>query len=335
MAIELDLNNIPTDPEELAKAFSQIEAGETISDTSAPDTKAEATDTAKDDAAGQKQDEQTDLPAGDTEPAGVATKDGKHVIPYSVLKSERERASRAEQLAKDAQDRIAALEEQVKQSTTGTNQGANTGESARTNQAPAVDDLSPEDLEALKEDFPTVYKGLKAMEAKAAALERQLATVNESVAKQEAVEARTVADQVQDAIDSVPKLAHIQATNPEAFEMAKQFDAMLKAQPAWQGKSLADRFAKAAEMVESALGAIELPGQSQPTAAELKDAALKKAAAAAKGSKSVPTSLSDFPVGSPAASDELMAVEQMTQHQLAEKLSRMTPEQQDAYFASL
>ena len=335
MAIELDLNNIPTDPEELAKAFSQIEAGETVSDTSATDTKAQAADEVKNDATQAAEPKQDDLQAGDTEPAGVATKDGKHVIPYSVLKSERERASRAEQLAKDMQDRLAALEEQVKQSANGTNQGANTGESARTDAVPNVEDLSPEDLEALKEDFPTVYKGLKAMEAKATALERQLATVNESVAKQEATERRTVADQVQDAIDSVPKLAHIQSTNPEAFEMAKQFDAMLRAQPAWQGKSLADRFAKATEMVESALGAIEVPGQSQPTAAELKDAALKKAAAAAKGSKSVPTSLSDFPVGSPAASDELEAITSMTQHQLAEKLARMTPEQQDAYFASL
>ena len=62
------------------------------------------------------------------EPQGIATKDGKHVIPYSVLKSERDRATRAEQLANEMQERVKALESMVQSG----NQGAKQGESART-----------------------------------------------------------------------------------------------------------------------------------------------------------------------------------------------------------
>ncbi len=345
--IDIDLNNVPSDPEALNKVFEQLESGVSTDDPKPADpapkdnTPPVSATQGSDDPA--KKDQQTEpqgnaAPAADEqgEPAGVATKDGKHVIPYSVLKSERDRASRAEQVATEMKERVAALEAQVQQQS----QGAKPGESARTPPAdPAVSDLSPEDLEALKEDFPTVYKAVTAAMAHAKALEAKLKPVEESVQTAEADRQRTVAEQVQDAIDSVPKLAHLQAADKDAFELAKQFDANLRGQKAWSEKPLAERFTKVVEMVEAALGPINVPGQtppaSQPSAEDLKKAAQAKAAAASKSAASVPTSLSEFPAGQSPAQDEREAAENLSVLQLADKFASMTPDQMDAYFRTL
>lgn len=336
MSIELDLNT--TDPEQLAKVFEQLSSGETpvTKEPETPPPAATDEQTKVDPATDQAQQAKQGQAEPEQEPQGIATKDGKHVIPYSVLKSERDRATRAEQLANEMQERVKALESMVQSG----NQGAKQGESARTDQQqPTVSDLSTEDLEALKEDFPTVYKAVMASMAAADRLAAQLQPVQETVRNAEADAARTAQETVQDAIDAVPKLAHIQASNKEAFELAKQFDATLRTQSAWADKPLTERFAKITEMVESALGPIELPGKpaaSQPSAEDLRKAAQAKAAQAAKASRTdVPTSLSEFPVGQHAAQDEREAAENLTALQLADKFSSMTPDQMDAYFRTL
>lgn len=333
MSIEFDVNT--TDPEQLAKVFEQLENGETPV-VKEPDPQPAETATVKNDpVTDETQQAKQGQAATEPEPEGVATKDGKHVIPYSVLKSERDRATRAEQLANEMAEKVKALE-----AAQSGNQGAKQGESARTDpQQPTVSDLSPEDLAALKEDFPTVYKAVMASMAAAERLAAQLQPVQETVRNAEAEKERTAQESVQDAIDSVPKLAHIQASNKEAFELAKQFDATLRTQKAWADKPLSERFAKVAEMVESAIGPIDVPGSkatSQPSAEDLRKAAIAKAAQAAKASRTdVPTSLSEFPAGQNAAQDEREAAETLTPLQIAEKFASMTPDQMDAYFQNL
>lgn len=341
MAIELDLNNLSDNPEDLQKVFEQLESGAEPAAAAPKDPEPAPKDEDKgqsndDPASNEQQKAEQGQTDNEADAAGVATKDGKHVIPYSVLKSERDRASRAEQIAREATERVTALEAQLKSG----NQGANNGEGARTDpQQPTVSDLSAEDLEALKEDFPTVYKAVMASMAAAKALESKLQPVEETVRNAEAERERTAAESVQDAIDSVPKLAHIQATNKDAFELAKQFDATL-AKRSFRGL-LAQALCvlKVAEMVESAIGPIELPGSTQkasPSAEDLAKAAKVKAEQAAKASRTnVPTSLSEFPAGQHAAQDEREAAEQLTHQQLAEKFSSMNADEMDAYFRSL
>jgi hypothetical protein len=269
---------------------------------------------------------------------GVATRDGKHIIPYSVLKTERERAARADQLLQDANQRIAELQSQLAGNGS---KGANTGEGARTatgEPAETTDDIPADDLAALKEDFPTVYAALMKANERTQALEAKLKPVEETVRTQEQNQARSAAEQVQEAIDSVPKLAHIQSTDPNAFAQAKKFDAMLREDPTWEGKPLTERFAKVVELMEAARGPINIPGRttapsSTQTTESIKQAARTKAASASAAH--VPTSLSDFPAGQPAASDELQAIEQMTPQALAAKFASMDPDQMDAYFQSL
>lgn len=333
MSIEFDVNT--TDPEQLAKVFEQLESGETPVAKEPEPAPAEVVTVKNDPAPDETQQAKQGQAATEPEPEGVATKDGKHVIPYSVLKSERDRATRAEQLANEMAEKVKALE-----AAQSGNQGAKQGESARTDQQqPTVSDLSPEDLAALKEDFPTVYKAMMVSMAAAERLAAQLQPVQETVRNAEAEKERTAQESVQDAIDSVPKLAHIQASNKEAFELAKQFDATLRTQKAWADKPLSERFAKVAEMVESTIGPIDVPGgkpTSQPNAEDLRKAAIAKAAQAAKASRTdVPTSLSEFPAGQNAAQDEREAAESLTPLQLAAKFSSMSPEQMDAYFQTL
>lgn len=325
-----------TDPEQLARIFEDLEKGENpapqAAETKPPE---QAATTTNDQVTTEQQEAKQAQAAIERDPDGVATKDGKHVIPYSVLKSERDRATRAEQVAAEMRERVAALEALQSRGS----QGAKDGESARTEQKPIESDLSQEDLDALKEDFPTVYKAVIGAMAAAKALEAKMQPVEASVRSQEAERAQSATETVQDAIDSNPKLAHLQATDAEAFDLAKQFDATLRAQPAWADKSLSERFAKVTEMVEATLGAIDVPGSkpaSQASAEDLRKAAVAKAQAAAKATRTnVPTSLSEFPVGQPAAQDEREAVEQLSQLQLADKFGRMSPAEMDAYFSEL
>jgi hypothetical protein len=262
------------------------------------------------------------------EPEGIATKDGKHVIPYSVLQSERTRAAQAERDLQEARTQLAALQAAATDpKPTAKDGGADT---------PEVSKEDEDRLALLEEDFPTVAAELKAtreLVKSLAAKLKPLETSTEEAAQQRAAE---TAMTVQEAIDSVPKLAHIQAASPEAFELAKQFDNTLRERADWAGKPMNERFAKVIELVESSIGEIKVPGHSP--SAESKDPAALKAAAAAKvatAPKAVPTSLSQFPAGDPAAADEVAAVEQMSTAQLASKMARMTPAQLDAYFASL
>ncbi|QOJ19496.1 MAG: hypothetical protein HRU77_01560 [Gammaproteobacteria bacterium] len=347
MSTEFDINNVSDDPEEWMKAFNQLEAGEALPPDAdkeqKQETKTEETQESKSDANDSVKQDNDKKPDNDqvgeqnNEPDGVATKDGKHVIPYSVLKSERDKAARAEQLLKETQQKLADLEAKQQANASGTN----TGENVRADdQNQATEDLSAEDLEALKEDFPTVYKAYQAAMAKTAQLEAKLNPVEQSVKEMEEVSQRTTKQDVQDAIDAVPKIAHIQATDAEAFELAQQFDKTLRNQPFWEDKPLTERFNKVAEMVENALGrTIEVPGSNKTnsmSAEQMAKAARDKAASMAAASKSnVPTSLSEFPAGTHAAADERSALENMTTLQLAEKFAGMSAEQMDEYLQSL
>ena len=331
---QIDMN----DPTALAAMFDKLEQGQEIAvEPKVEPVKEEAQAEAKtqsDGLDGKEASKQTEVI--ESEADGVATKDGKHIIPYSVLKADRDRATRAEQALRETQEKLVALEASVKAGTS-----VKAGELANPTQQDASA-LSDEDMAALKEDFPTVYKGLMAMQAQAATLKAQLKPVQESVQQAEVNRALTVADQVQEAIDATPKLAHIKATNPEVFDLAKQFDNTLKGQAAWANKPLSERFAKVVELVEQASGAITIPGQAktppvaQKTAEELKAEAKAIADVSAKANKSsVPTSLSEFSAGEAVAKDELEMVTNMSSLQLAAKFAAMSPDKLEAYLKNL
>jgi hypothetical protein len=338
--IQVDLNNISDNPEDLVKAFEQLESGDPAGDESAGLSSGGEAETKP----GGKEPEKVDQQAAEaarndqdeSSASGVATRDGKHVIPYSVLKSERERASRAELMLNEMKERLSYLEGLAK---SGSEKAKDEGADASTSGERPAGDFSDADLETLKDDFPTVYRAVKASMAKAAQLEAALKPIKDTAEATEAERARSTAESVQEAIDSVPKMAHIQANNAEAFELAKQFDRTLREQAVWRDRPMSERFQKVTEMVEAALGTIDVPGAaqgSQTNTGDLSAKAKAKAAAAVKSSGSgVPNSLSEFPAGQHAAQDEREEAQNLTSVQLADKFSRMTTDQLDDYFNKL
>lgn len=329
----IDLNS----PEELLRAFEAEMNGSPAADTASAKGAEDARvdEGSPDNGDGKKETqpvEKEKTEVSEEEAEGIASKNGKHVIPYSVLKSERERVARAEQVARDMQAELDKLQAQLK-----SNQGAKEGESARTNpQQTDANELSDEELVLLKEDNPTVYRALMAIKAQSAAIESKLNPVFDRVAVEEENLKRTEEEAIQEAVDSVPKLAYIAATDQAAYELAQQFDTALKYSKAWIGKPLAERFEAVIDMVEKATGPINLP--TSPKASlnteEIAKAARAKAAEQAKETRSaVPTSLSEFPAGLAPAVDEQEVLENISPVELGKRLSRMTPEQLDAYLS--
>ncbi|MEJ0004363.1 MAG: hypothetical protein WDN30_14040 [Pararobbsia sp.] len=348
---EIDLNNIPSDPAEALKLLEQLEAesndeGQTTPAqppvaaapvVAAPAAKAPEIIAPVSPEPGTETQQSTATSEDDA--AGVATKDGKHVIPYSVLKSERERASAAHTLATEMADRVRTLEAALAAAANGAKPGAAArAAAAATADAPVISDA---DLEALKDDFPTVYKAMQAQMALTRQLEAQLQDQKGFRQEIEEASTRDIQETIQDVIDANPKLAHVQANDPDTFALASQFDDTLKSHAAWKDKPMSERFAKVIEMVEQTNGAITVPGSKPspkpaPTATDLKAAAKAAAAAQAQANAStVPTSLSEFPVGDPPAQTETEALSAMSHQALAEKFSKMTPEQMDAYLATI
>lgn len=321
-----------TDPEQLAALFQQLESG----NAPAEEVNKQETKGPEDPPKNEGETKQPEDKTAEEEkqPDGVSTKDGKHIIPYSVLQENRERARKAEEELAETKRRIAELEAKA---------GAAQSEGVKNEEIAApqnLEGLSVEELETLKEDFPITHKAWQSINAQLEALKAQLAPVRDTVERQKIDAERTVQEQVQEAIDANPKLAYIASQQGPEFELAKNFDNALKNSPAWANKPMSERFAKVVEMVEAANGQINVPGvKSDPPSKsqeELKAEAQERAKQLAKQNKtSVPSSLSDFPAGQPVSIDEKDAIENMTPLQLAAKFGSMKPDDLEAYLQNL
>ena len=95
-------DELPTDPDQIAALVAQMDGApapeQAENDATAGVEEAEGEDGKTKEAPQQVEDE-----------APIASKDGKHTIPYDVLKSERERRKAAEQAMQELQARIDAM----------------------------------------------------------------------------------------------------------------------------------------------------------------------------------------------------------------------------------
>ncbi len=171
---------------------------------------------------------------GATEPEKVIlAKNGKHTIPYEVLEQARNEAKQLrEQLAQSQQaqaerDKLQALMEK---------HGIN----------PDVDsdDISQEELEQLAQDYPDLGKSI-------AAIARKLQKLEPQVAPQQV---QPTLNPVQAALQAVPDLVSWREKDQDRFDFAIIVDEKLQSDPAWQGKSLDERFAEAARRTKLAFG---------------------------------------------------------------------------------
>ncbi len=195
-------------------------------------------------AAGNEQANTEQGDEGATEPEKVIlAKSGQHTIPYEVLEQSRNEVKvlreqlAASQQAQAERDKLQALMEK---------HGIN----------PDVDpdDISQEELEQLAQDYPDLGKSI-------AAIARKLQKLEPQVAPQQV---QPTLNPVQAALQAVPDLVSWREKDPDRFDFAIIVDEKLQADPAWQGKSLDERFAEAARRTKLAFGDEVAPPTKAP-----------------------------------------------------------------------
>jgi len=253
---------------------------------------------------------QADAEAGREKVDGVLAKDNKHVLPYAVL--EKERAARAE-----AERRATELAAQVESLT---KKGDDKGGNAATETE--IADLTAQ-AEALAEQVPEVGAPMKAIITKLQALADTVQDLRAEREQRVAVETKTAAQVVNEAIESIPTLLYIKTEKPDLYERAIEIDKALRESnlPSLRNATLAKRFEKVVEELTAEVGAIEVPPQyiktevktgakpAEPPPAPKTDPAKDvKAGSEAKPGAS-PMTLSDLPGGaSPTTSKGISAL---------------------------
>ncbi len=195
-------------------------------------------------AAGNEQGSTEQGGEGVAEPEKVIlAKSGQHTIPYEVLEQSRNEVKvlreqlAASQQAQAERDKLQALMEK---------HGIN----------PDVDpdDISHEELEQLAQDYPDLGKSI-------AAIARKLQKLEPQVAPQQV---QPTLNPVQAALQAVPDLVSWREKDQDRFDFAIIVDEKLQADPAWQGKSLDERFAEAARRTKLAFGDEVAPPTKAP-----------------------------------------------------------------------
>ena len=178
---------------------------------------------------------------GATEPEKVIlAKSGQHTIPYEVLEQARNEAKQLrEQLAQSQQaqaerDKLAAVLEQ-------------NGIELDTSDPDSIDVAA---IEELAQDYPDLGKPLAAIARKLQKLEQP---------------AQPAINPVQAALQAVPDLVSWREKDQDRFDFAIIVDEKLQADPAWQGKSLDERFAEAARRTKLAFGDEVIPPAKAPS----------------------------------------------------------------------
>ena len=192
-------------------------------------------------AAGNEQGSTEQGGEGVAEPEKVIlAKSGQHTIPYEVLEQARNEAKQLrEQLAQSQQaqaerDKLAAVLEQ-------------NGIELDTSDPDSIDVAA---IEELAQDYPDLGKPLAAIARKLQKLEQP---------------AQPAINPVQAALQAVPDLVSWREKDQDRFDFAIIVDEKLQADPAWQGKSLDERFAEAARRTKLAFGDEVTPPAKAPS----------------------------------------------------------------------
>ena len=192
-------------------------------------------------AAGNEQGSTEQGGEGVAEPEKVIlAKSGQHTIPYEVLEQARNEAKQLRvQLAQSQQaqaerDKLAAVLEQ-------------NGIELDTSDPDSIDVAA---IEELAQDYPDLGKPLAAIARKLQKLEQP---------------AQPAINPVQAALQAVPDLVSWREKDQDRFDFAIIVDEKLQAYPAWQGKSLDERFAEAARRTKLAFGDEVIPPAKAPS----------------------------------------------------------------------
>lgn len=315
-------DELPDDPAILAELATQMETPVAADDKTADNE----TDVKKEEPA-PSGDENADPADKQTEeePTAIATRDGKGTIPYDVLKSERERRQQAEAAVADLSTKLEEIQAQLAK---GTAKGEDKAEQIG---AEALAAMSPEELEALRADFPVFGKVIDNLMNTISSLSSQVDNLRQSEQSREADTRQAVAQTVQELIDSEPVLAYLQSQNPALFGKAVEIDKTLVGDPRYP--DMASRFKKVAEIMDVTFGPFDgvakAPAkQDKPVVSkeQVRETVTKQTA-----TKAVPKSLSDIPTGEIPESDEMSQLENLSPAEISDRLMKMTSDQRTSF----
>lgn len=226
--------------EAMLEAIEREPDGELDDGTGTEQTDVQPAPSAGEVAAGNEQGSTEQGGEGVAEPEKVIlAKSGQHTIPYEVLEQARNEAKQLrEQLAQSQQaqaerDKLAAVLEQ-------------NGIELDTSDPDSIDVAA---IEELAQDYPDLGKPLAAIARKLQKLEQP---------------AQPAINPVQAALQAVPDLVSWREKDQDRFDFAIIVDEKLQADPAWQGKSLDERFAEAARRTKLAFGDEVIPPAKVP-----------------------------------------------------------------------
>lgn len=226
----------------------------------------------------------------EAEAAGIATKDGKHVIPMAVLTDTRQALARANERA----DALIAENRRLEQEKAAALAAAK----------PAPEPERDEELEELETDFPQVAKRLKANSQENAELRAQVQEIAARTAQPPAVDPN--AGQVQELIDKLPLLSAWQAKGGVAWREAVARDDALRVDPAWGTRTQAERFAEVQRQIADELG---IPNATPTAQAQAQTPEARPAPAAAPVPTTVQPTLTDFNGSAVAVGDPLAGMQ--------------------------
>ena len=258
---------------------------------------------------------------GSEEGKPVETADGKHTIPYSVLKQEREQR-------KQLQQEMERLRQANPGDTSSTSEGGQ-GQDGGDQTAGTATDLNAYDWDKIAEEYGDEYaRMMRERVDREAELERRLQQQEERERQREQAEQAQEAETVQGAIDNLPTLASWQSEDPAMFEAAKTMDNQLKEDPQWQGASYQQRFQEVVRRLRP--NAPEITGHSS-------ERDQGSGAPSDEGEVPPPTSHSDMPAGGtpPDARSEHERLEDADPMDIEARLERMTPERREQFLAGI
>jgi hypothetical protein len=315
---------LPDDPAVLAQLAEGMNTP-VVSD----DPKTEEEDVKKEEPAPSGDEVKKEEPKEDNEEKAITTRDGKGTIPYEVLKTEREKRQAAESAVAELTSKVEEIQAQLAKGTTkGDAKAEQLGEEA-------LATMSSEELDALRSDFPVFGKVIDSLMGTINSLSSEVTSLKQSEQTREADTRRSVASTVQELIDNEPVLAFLQTTDPALFDKAIAIDNTLKGDKRYP--TMADRFSKVAELMETTFGPFEgVASKKAPTTSQekpsvskeqVRDTVIKKVAE----TKAQPKSLSDIPAGEMPESDELSNLENLSASEISDRMMKMSSDQRTAF----
>lgn len=250
----------------------------------------------------------------------VATKDGKHTIPYEVLESVRKQNSVLSDQVLQMQQ---ALQERDRLQQVLDRHGIKLD-------ANHVEDIDPETLQQLQEDFPTVGNAIGKLVARVDALTK---VQQPSVTPPQQ-------DPVTQAFQSIPELGQWQTHDRDRMDYAIVVDERLMNDPMWQSKTVTERFAEAVRQTKAAFGeeSAVIPEPVKSVAPVTNVPPVPKTPAAAKPqANSLPSSPSE--IGSTLRSEPVKGDPNrytgMSANQLQNEFSQMSTDELDRLLDTL